>query len=183
MATATLEHNNRAFAEISVPEDGGIDSHNVYIAAGPNERYVLRQTFVNTASVRDPLKVFAHWSHREFGFPDNGAHYFVKVTDVIAAVESDLASAPVLSIPHSTGAEPIPLVLSRLAGSLPADITLATALGDFEVSVKDFEKARIRLDVVVPGGFLEAVVETAQQRAGPWQALAAPPAPARSPAW
>jgi hypothetical protein len=177
VANPTLELNNRAFTEISVPKNAGIDSHKVYAAAGPFEPYVLRRTFANSAApvaVKDAAKVFQHWNHREFGFGDFGAQYFIKVTDVVAGVESALVSAPVLKIPRSSMNVAIPFVQHRggVADLLPTTIDAAAAIDDrhFEISVEIFETFRLVVEAAVVAGFLEFLIETAKDRAGPWRA-------------
>lgn len=165
MPQPTLIRNNQAFAQISVPFNALATSNKVYAAAGPFEPFVHRLSFPPGPG---PAAPEVSWNHAEFGFSDHGARYFVKVTEVVAGVESHLFTERPLVIGFTQPDDPIPLVLARVAGSIPTTYagTPGGDLGDFVVSVRDYEAFRVVLDVTVPTGALEFRVMTSRTRTG-----------------
>ena len=171
MAQPTLVRNNRAYVEISIPFDAGAALTHIYVAAGPFETFVKKLTVPHLEKPAASGLAPAFWNHREFGFPDHGTRYFIKVTtETGAGAETPLESSPKFEVKRSTGEESIPIVLARPA-PMPtlADFSSPLSTGDFVISVRDFRTFRLLLDVIVPDGAIEFRVDTAAKRAGPFR--------------
>lgn len=164
MPTATIERNNRAFVELSVPFDAAVTENRVYVASGPNEVFALKATFPH-ANVAGKSRFF--WNHMEFGFRDDGVRYSVQVTEVKGGVESPRISSQALEIPRSLADTSIPILVKKVLSD--AVFTNAATLGDFIVSVGQFRSFRLIFDALVNAQRVEFQIETAQKRAGPFR--------------
>lgn len=171
MAQPTLVRNNRAFVEISIPFDAGAALTHIYVAAGPFEPFVKKLTFPHVEKPAASGLSSHFWNHRQLGFPNVGARYFIKVTtETGGGAETPLESSPKFEVPRSLGNEPIPVVLAR-AAPMPtaADFSDPLSQSDFDISVREFKTFRLVLDVTVPDGAIEFRVDTAREAAGPFR--------------